>query len=728
MADNLSEVFLAILLDKAAQRDLQSGLSAVEKELGKLDDIQLRKLSLELESVEEVTSELQQRFATARQEAEKFNTVSEKLSRNSTMLFAAGAAVVGGLALSAQNYVKFVEGAGITGDETAERWIAASKRVKNAQLNLGQASAQALLPILEKAAELAEKTASFINQNPEVVQAALNTGLVVATLGAVGIAVSKGIRLYADFKYLAATAEFELGTRRFENSVKEYLAGTFLPGLNKGKAAAEGSGAGLVGTIAISAIAIAAGVAISKAIVDAVSAGLANTDFGRKIDEAQKRAAEGGRAYPGINIYARKGLEEVDKAAQDAGASTEKLANGLRDFQGEADLAAATKAFISYRQQEAQAEKQYGEQRSSIVKQGLAQINNIEANYQSQRANLIKQNERATASALANFNFQQGQAAAQFAQQEAQASKQYQQSRKETQEAARQEELKATQDHQRELRKLQEEHEDKVLDLVASRDALGLVRENRDFNRKQREAEEEFRVESQRRRQETRQKIRDLDEQYQQERAKAREEFNFRQQQAAEQFKFQQAQAKAQFDQRLKDLDEQHSAELAKARQQQAEKLRELELQFRQEQVARRNAFYDILRDLNANLLNEENIRNQYYARMQQDLVKFLSNTAASVGGAGSNLPGYQSGGYTPEGAIRAHRGEFVADRQSTRALENLIGGRLTQQNLQAFASGGGQTVINATFPGGMISMKTIAEELDRRDSQLIRKLVRGIA
>jgi hypothetical protein len=127
---------------------------------------------------------------------------------------------------------------------------------------------------------------------------------------------------------------------------------------------------------------------------------------------------------------------------------------------------------------------------------------------------------------------------------------------------------------------------------------------------------------------------------------------------------------------------------MLKARQQTADRLREIDLQFRQEQIRRRNAFYDILRDLDANLLGEQNLRKQYYARMQQDLVNFLS-TAASSTNPGSNLPGYQSGGYTPDGAIRAHRGEWVANRETTGALERMLGGRLTQDGVRSMGSKG---------------------------------------
>lgn len=723
MADRL-DVLLGILLDKASQRDLERGLSSIESHIKSLDEQELDNLLGGFDDIINAAELMEKKFQAARAEAQALSQTASQIGRIGAVLTAAGAAIVGGIALSAGQYVSFVEKAGIQGDETADRWIAATKRVQNAQLNLGEASAQVLLPVYEKAAELAEKAAAFVQENPDLVRAALNTGLVVATLGAVGVAVSKGIKLYADFKYLAATTEYSLATTRFQTAVHEFLAGSALPRGGGGATAAGGGAAGgLAGTVAGAAIAVTIGTLIAKAVVDAVSQGLAETEFGKQIDEAQRRAAEGGGGYPGINRYARE-TEKADQAAEDAAQSTADLSAGLRDFQQEAIQAQATDVFIQYRQQEAQAEENYMRQRAQIVEQGAQQIAQIEANYAQQRARLIEQFAASSAQAVSNFQFQQQQAAKQFAFSEAQALQDFNERRTEQREEFQEQEERSREDHLREMRRLEEEHQDRRRDLIAARDALGLVREDRDFARRQREAEEDYRVERNRRRQDFQRRQRDQEEEFQQERQRRRQEFAFRQKQAAEQFAYQQAIAKQQFEERLKQLDDQHQVELSQARRQTAERLRELELQFRQEQVTRRNAFFDILRDLDANLLNERNLRVQYYAQMQQDLLAFLQQTAS--GGYGSNLPGYQEGGYTPEGAIRAHRGEFVANRKTTRSLEGLVGGRLTQRAVQNLVESRSNT-INLEFPGGLVTTKVLADALEENNSNLLRDLVKGL-
>jgi hypothetical protein len=590
MADRL-DVLLGILLDKAAQKDVERGITSIEQAVGKLDDAQLDKLSLALADIDKQTQQLEERFAQARQEAEKLNNISEKLTRNSAMLFAAGTAIVAGAALAAQNYVKFVEQAGIQGDETADRWIAASKRVKNAQLNLGQDAAQALLPVYEQIASLAEKVAGFADAHPELMQAAINTGAVVAVVGAIGLAVSKGIRLVADFKYLAATTEYSVATTRFQNSVREFLTKEFLPGAGPG---GGGAGAGTaLGTIALYATSII------------ISAEL-GTMLGNKIGEAITKgktglAGEGGfglgdvavgtimaaqtpsfLALKGLNALGVVSDETVNKFRETAtavdrfaagllGANKilnviegvdpnrvkENIAGGetsLRDFQQEANLAQATQSYIQYRQQEAQAEEQYMQQRAQIVQQGAAQLAQIESNYAQQRTQLAQQFAAASAQALSNFSYQQAQALEQFNRSEARALEEYNQNRSEARESYQEEEQRSREDHVREMQRMEEESLDRQRELTAARDALGLVKEQRDLARRQRDAEEDFSVERKRRRQDLQQRLQDMEEGFRQERQRRQEDFAYQQAQAQEQFERQQVQARQQYEQRLKQL------------------------------------------------------------------------------------------------------------------------------------------------------------------------------
>jgi hypothetical protein len=626
-----------------------------------------------------------------------------------------GTAIVGAIALSARNYSKFIEDAGIQGDETANRWVAASKKVQNAQLNLGQQSAQALLPVYEKLAELAEKAASFVNENPEVLQAALNIGVALATLGMIGLAVSKGIRLVADFKYLAATSEFTLATVNFDRSVKEFLAGSVLPKGSVPSTGAAGAGvAGKLGAVALYATAVIIGVEAGAAIGNALgklvygdnyrkqglgdaaltATRISATPIALLAAELEKLGGTAGKVGDFLGDQITKNDQLIQKllgvgnAADEANSALDGAETGLRDFAQEAALASATNSYIQFRQQEIAAEKQYFERRSSIVEQGAAQLVQIESNYAKQRTNLARQFARQSALALENFEYQQSQAAEQFARQQSQALEEYNLQRAETIANFQQEEQRAREDHLREMRKMEEDHDARIQDLAASRDALGIVRENRQFARQSREAEENYRVERQRSRQDLQKRLQDMEQNFRRERERQREEYEYQQAQAQEQFLRQQEQAKEQYEEQQKLLAEQHKQEIEQARRQTAERLAELQRQYREEQIQRRNSFYDILRDLDANLLNERETRVQYYQRMQDDLIAFLEETATAAGNYGSNLPGYQTGGYVPGGPIRSHPGEYMLNSSTVNFIEKSIGGRLTQQSILGLASG----------------------------------------
>jgi hypothetical protein len=786
MADRL-DVLLGILLDKSAQRDFERGVSSMEDHIRGLDEEGLDNLLQGFEDALTASELLEKQFAAAKEETAALNQVGTQLGQVSAVVAAAGAAIVGGIAVSAQQYVSFVEKAGIQGDETADRWIAASKRVQNAQLNLGEASAQVLLPVYEKAAELAEKAAAFVQENPDLVQAALNTGLVVATLGAVGIAVSKGIKLYADFKYLAATAEYSLATTRFQNAVREMLAGQLLGGaggaaqyalnsagrpydtttgrfvsraayeesLRTGAAGAGGALSGAatkIGQVTLLASAVIIGVNAGAAIGNALARLVYGEDYQKQdlkdafltatrlptapllalYNELEKLDGPLGDAAAKMGELVRKGDRFTQKilgmgeAAEAAGDAAGEASQDYRDFQQEATQAQATQAFIQYRQQEQQAEEQYMAQRAQIVEQGARQIAQIEANYTKQRTRLIEQFATSSAQAVANFEFSQRQAEEQFAFSEAQAVRDFNEQRAEAREEFQRDEQRSREDHLREMRKLAEDHQDRLRDLAIARDALGIIEENRDYARRRQDAESEYRTDSQRRRQDFQRQQQEREQEFQQERARRRQEFEFRQQQALEQFERQQKLAREQFEERLEQLDEEHEAEIALARRNTAEKLRQLQEQYREEQITRRNAFYDILRDLDANLLNEKNLRAQYYERMQQDLMNFLESTA---GAAGSNLPGYptethQAGGYGP-GYVGA--GEFVTSRSTTRMLEGLVGGRLTQRSFaQVVARGGGGVTLNdqRRFYG---SISNEERRMIQEDTQDLLENIHGI-
>jgi len=317
MAD---DILLKILLDKAAQSGVERGIDSISKKIEGLDDQELNDLLDQFNQVIDKVDEANKRFAESKKQIEELNRISGKIGQVGTALAGVGASIVGAYTLSAKGYIDYIEKAGIKNDQVANRWIAATGRIKNAQLNLGASAAQALLPYLEKTASLVEKIANAAAQNPEAVRDVLGAGVAASVLGALALAVSKGIKIYSDAAYIAALANHSAAMREFVGS--QALGGV------KG-----GGAAGIGGTVLKSAGLVAIGTAIALAITTAIGNALAKTDLGKSIDEAQKKIADTGRAYPGVNVYARE-TKKADDAAQDA-------AGSLRDFAAEEEAAAA---------------------------------------------------------------------------------------------------------------------------------------------------------------------------------------------------------------------------------------------------------------------------------------------------------------------------------------------------------------------------------------------------
>ena len=93
----------------------------------------------------------------------------------------------------------------------------------------------------------------------------------------------------------------------------------------------------------------------------------------------------------------------------------------------------------------------------------------------------------------------------------------------------------------------------------------------------------------------------------------------------------------------------------------------------------------------------------------------------------GGGVSSHQAGGYQQNtGMALMHAGEFVANADTTRALERLVGGQLTQNNLLGAAgSGGGKQIsisVNQSFSGQesnpaayqAIVYQTITEVIDK--------------
>jgi len=198
------------------------------------------------------------------------------------------------------------------------------------------------------------------------------------------------------------------------------------------------------------------------------------------------------------------------------------------------------------------------------------------------------------------------------------------------------------------------------------------------------------------------------------------------------------AEAAIEHEERLKQQAEAYRQEQETLRQQRDERIRALNEQLRDELARNREAFIARIRDLDAALLGEQKLRQAYYSAMLRDAQNFFASYRSALNGGSTVSSGItgstgkvsvtgnsQFGGYVPEGPRYLHANEFVATQGTTRILEQAVGGKLTQQNLQGLAAGG--TTINVEFPAGLVTQKELGNILDKNNADLFKLINRAV-
>ena len=622
------------------------------------------------------------------------NQLANSIGQVSQGLFLSGSAIVGSIYLSANEEAKRIKEAGGVVDETTQRWLTAQTRIQLSYQRIGKTAMTAFLPVLEKAAALAEKGSKFVEQHPDLVRAALNTGAVVATLGAIGMLASKGIRLFADITMIGAQVKYAASTALFKASVDEFLAGV------AGQKVAGGAGAavgGIGGTLA------KAGPAIGVLIAGAFVLELERRGINKLLGTDQSfgdvaRTAYRGAALPSMLISEKlneaglisdeaaskvagftNGVDEFIGKVFNADDAVDGLTNGLDDLSSAAESAKADaegmKIIRTLEKDNLEAEKKYSEERASIMAKSNASL-------MASISQLIAAESRIKSSLSSNLS----KLGASFALANQQADAQYQAQRASIARDGNEAILEIQRNAQEELRRLEEDFAIQKDELTRSRDALGLVKAQRDFDRQKDEVERNRDRETSERRRQTQQQLADLRTSYMQERAERQAKY-----------KQDVADAKAQAAQELKEAQEASIARRMEIMQQRGQELAELSKSYNDERRQRIVAAYAQIQDL-GNAQNAERVmKARYHAIILQEATAFmsqLSNAYRPRSGAGGTAtgtaPSRAAGGYVNGGLYNLHPREFVLSPSTTSAAESLIGSQLSQQALLMAMSGGG--------------------------------------
>jgi hypothetical protein len=666
-----TDVAMAFLMKTMEKSNKLSDEYAAEQQkivaLYKLQKKEAAEVAQEIRALNVAQTALSRRGARARNTA-------QSLSQFGTASIAGGSAIIGGLIAEATAYSRKM------GDATADtaKFNVQLERMSAARGRVDAVVTRAVLPLLEKAADVAERAAGIVEKNPEVVNFALGAGAILVTLGALSKIASSGFKMYADITLSAAQAlGLQAAKLQLEASVNQLAAaGKSTTGA---AAAATGGGAGILGTTSL----IAAGVAAAAMAVIALDYLISKTPLGDAIQSAQDEIRATGKAYPGI-------IKPVDpNAPKDAKHPVDEFIDSLKKLAGQlnetSDAAEAATNGLKGNKNEKAVVDAYSAM--------MQELENITKNYDKRAADIMQDASNdaltlasSTAKSISAINQRasatQSKLLADFARSSAQAERQYNSQRASIIRDGGIEVRRIEERKQEELRKLAKEFNRTQKDLIAERDALGLVLAQEKYDDQVSEINRGSDIEIRQRREDIAIRLSDLAASYAAERAQRREALILQIKENEERRVAEIKEQQVEFTEQLKMIEKNRNEKLRQlAEEQQAERLRV------------RESFLAKIRDLDASLIGEQRLKRQYYAAMLRDAEQFLNQYRQQMGGSNSTRPRtppnrptptpYSSGGYAGHGqVIQTHGREFITDNPTTRALESLLGNELSQKAL----------------------------------------------
>jgi hypothetical protein len=659
---------------------------------------------------------LNKQAADIKQNAGILRDQSAQLQGISQLALGLGTGVVGGIFAFATKYVNDAKEA----TEVTIAWKAAQASLAESGQRVGAVLAEAALPLLREAAETAEKASQFVEKHPEIVRAALNAGLVIAGLGAVGIAVSKGIKLYADQLYLSSIPlQLRAGELQFA-AAHEQLTAAQLRAKAAGLDLAGGGGGGKGGspvpglgnvastlgkvTLIASSVIIGAeiGNALGNAIAKLIDPNSKDMTTRETLFYGGVRAAEaiqqkslqlqvtaakflsilpaGDKLIDSIATKLNEAYVVEDRFFQklllgftDAEKAVEKAPVGVK---GSPAFEQILKAYEDYKKNDLELVRRHYAERENIISSAFLAEQAANARYANDVNRIRTQSSHAISQATAAFHAQEQQAEVAFATQRAQ-----------TIRDGGIEIQRIEEQLQENLRKMRSDHEDRLVELVASRDALGIVKEQERYNKERAEAIQSTNAEIRQRRADLAVRLADQFQSYQNERTQRLADFQARLDEI-----------RNNANEQLKELSARHQEELTQIRQQRNERIKELDAQFKEERKRRYDYFVDQIRQLDAGLIGEAELRKRRQAELIAELDRFLlqyNQKAGSIAQAQALSAVRAKGGYATYGTYLLGdkqgggpgKREYVLSGDTTELAERVLGGQLSQNKLASLLS-----------------------------------------
>jgi hypothetical protein len=560
----------------------------------------------------------------------RWRDTADVMNDTSEIIAGVGAGLTAALAGSTAAYVQALG----RSEAVSRQWLTATERIQDSYQRVGRVTTTLVLPVLEQAADLAERAAQFAEQHPGAVQAVGTLGAILTAVGALGVIGARGLRLVMDARQLAAevaaaklqndAADKQLAAAGIQSKSILARAGalattSLIPGA---KAAAQGTLAARMAMATGAAAPTAFGVPLTAAggvtgasllaavsplsILGGLGAGflghsaLAKTQVGQNLGMKEDTSGQalsilayglgslvgkGDEAFQAVGRWTGVLEKTTDAATETANAMTEAN-NSLAAQVGKETWAAAVDAYSQFEDANLQAFRDYEAQRQAAIDEFGAQRVAAEQRYESQRAAMIESFTTTQAAAIRSFQAEMARAAqdfsksqaeqlAAFARQQAQAEADYYASRAAQAQAYSIQAQRAEQDHQRDMARMREDYLMNVQDAALNRDAIALRNLQRSHEVEQRRAEADYQTQAGRAGEDYAQSIAAQEAAYQAQRALREQEFARQQAEQVAQYEQLQAERQAAFEQ------EQQENALANAAA-----LQDLETQHQDEQTA----------------------------------------------------------------------------------------------------------------------------------------------
>lgn len=590
-----------------------------------------------------------------------------------TGVAAATAAVLYKAVGLAQKYIDATE----ENNTLTERWAEATKDIDDAQLRIGKVLAQAILPVLETAADIVEKVAAWMEANPEAVNAGLKGIAAISVMATIVASLSATI-------LVAQKTALILKAIEASKAFGALTGGYGIPGGAIGPAVAGQSTATLVASTLGPPIifAIAAEVTRSLGNVLAKSLGAEEQSWGDIADTAFMKVPRA------LSLEIAKALEFAGLAQKGYTTEVYKFGLAVNDWVKKLfgfDEAAATAAKDTEKMTlAAQAYGQMMTANAAAVASAAQQVEAVNATYEKNLEATYAQHAKTMGGIAAQLSATLGSIEANYTAAVAAAAQAHveQEAAIIAQGADAVEQIIA--DSQARLEELAKQHARNVENLTNARDALGLAQENRDYKDAVSEEKKRAQEAIAAAKKATAAALAELDKQYAAQQAAAQAAYEAEQAAAIAQAAEERAAEMANYAEKLKQLE-----------QAKEDELKAIDAALKKELAANKRAFIDRLNALGVYLGEETKMYEDQQTKNLADMTAFVTAMiaqSARLNGTPTTapVPGLATGGYA-SGLVRTGENgrEFILTSGATRMAESMLGGSLTQERLLSGLSGG---------------------------------------